>query len=76
MQSVKVLAKGQIVIPASIRKKYSIQPGSEIKLFEYGNLIYLVPSSEDPIKDAMGFLSPSPSLSENLIKERRKDFAG
>ena len=29
MQSVKVLAKGQVVIPASIRKKYRIQPGSE-----------------------------------------------
>ncbi len=76
MQSVKVLAKGQIVIPASIRKKYSIQPGGEIQLFEYGDLIYLVPSSKDPIKQAMGCLPPTPSLSEKLLKERRKDFAG
>jgi len=76
MQSVKVLAKGQIVIPASIRKKYSIQPGGEIQLFEYGNLIYLVPSSKDPIEQAMGCLPPTPSLSEQLLKERKKDFAG
>ena len=76
MQSVKVLAKGQIVIPASIRKKYSIQPGGEIQLFEYGNLIYLVPSTEDPIEQAMGCLPPTPSLSKQLLKERKKDFAG
>ena len=74
MQSVKVLAKGQVVIPASIRKKYRIQPGSEIQVFEYGNLTYLVPPSEDPVKEAMGCLPTTPSLAEDLLKERRKDF--
>jgi len=74
MQRVKVLAKGQVVIPASIRKKYGIQPGSEIQVFEYGNIIYLVPPSKDPIEQAMGCLPSTPSLSEELLKERRKDF--
>ena len=50
MQSVKVLAKGQVVIPAPIRKKYSIKPGCKIQVFEYGNLIYLVPPSKDPVE--------------------------
>jgi len=74
MQWVKVLAKGQVVIPASMRKKYSIQPGSKIQIFEYGNLIYLVPPAEDPIEQAMGCLPATPSLSEELLKERKKDF--
>jgi len=74
MQCVKVLAKGQVVIPASIRKKYGIQPGSEIQVFEYGNIIYLVPPSKDPIEQAMGCLPSTPSLSKELLKERRKDF--
>ena len=74
MQSVKVLAKGQVVIPASIRKKYNIYPGCQIRVFEYGNLIYLVPPSEDPVKEAMGCLPPNPSLSQGLLKERRTDF--
>ena len=39
MQTVKVLGKGQVVIPASIRKKHGIQPGCEIQVFEYENLI-------------------------------------
>ena len=74
MQRVKVLAKGQVVIPASMRKKYSIQPGSKIHIFEYGNLIYLVPPAEDPVEQAMGCLPATPSLSEELLKERKKDF--
>ena len=75
METVRVLAKGQIVIPASIRKKYGIKPGHEMTIFEYDNLIYLSTSSKDPVEEAMGCLPMTPSLSDELIKERRKDFA-
>ena len=75
MKRAKVLAKGQIVIPAPIRKKYGIQPGAEIQIFEYGDLIYLVPPAKDPIEQAMGCLPSTPSLSEELLIERREDFA-
>ena len=43
MEYVKVLNKGQIVIPTSIRKKYAIKPGNKIQMFEYGRLIYIIP---------------------------------
>jgi AbrB family looped-hinge helix DNA binding protein len=36
MAIVKTLAKGQIVIPADIRKRYRIEPGTEIQIMEYG----------------------------------------
>jgi AbrB family looped-hinge helix DNA binding protein len=75
MKRAKVLAKGQIVIPAPIRKKYGIQPGAEIQIFEYGSLIYLVPPAKDPVGQAMGCLPSSPSLSEELLAARRKDFS-
>ena len=75
MKRAKVLAKGQIVIPAPIRKKYGIQPGAEIQVFEYGNLIYLVPPAKDPIEQAMGCLPSTPSLSEELLIERKEDFS-
>ena len=75
MNTVKVLTKGQIVIPAMIRKKYNIQPGSALQLFEYGNLLYLVPPVKDPIQDAMGCIPKRPSLSKAILKERKKDFA-
>jgi len=75
MDTVRVLAKGQIVIPAALRKKYRIQPGSEVQIFEYGNLIYIVPPVEDPVENAMGCLPVEPSLTAELLRERTRDFS-
>ena len=75
MNTVKVLSKGQIVIPAGIRKKFEIIPGTTIQVFEYDNLIYLVPPAKDALKAAMGCLPERPSLSDELLTERKKDFA-
>ena len=75
MKTVKVLSKGQIVIPAGIRKKFEIIPGTTIQVFEYDNLIYLVPPAKDALKAAMGCLPDRPSLSDELLTERKKDFA-
>lgn len=75
MNTIRVLAKGQIVIPAALRKKYRIQPGSEVQIFEYGNLIYIVPPVEDPVESAMGCLPVEPSLTAELLWEREKDFS-
>ncbi|GFP21502.1 hypothetical protein HKBW3S06_00729 [Candidatus Hakubella thermalkaliphila] len=74
MITVKTLSKGQIVIPAEIRKKYHITPGSKLQIMEYGGIIYLIPPVEDPIKAACGFLPYKPSLSQKLLKERLGDF--
>ena len=74
MSTVKTLAKGQIVIPAEIRKKYRIEPGTEMQIKEYGGIIYLIPPVDDPIKEACGILPPKPSLSEKLLKERKNEF--
>ena len=62
MLSVKTLAKGQIVIPAKLRKKYHIKPGAELQVLEYGGIIHLIPPVSDPIKAAAGFLPKRPSL--------------
>jgi len=75
MESVRVLAKGQIVIPAALRKKYGIKPGAELSIFEYGRLIHIVPPTEDPVASAMGCLPDHPSLTEELLRERKKDSA-
>ena len=71
MESVKVLNKGQIVIPASIRKRYAIKPGNRIQMFEYGRLIYIIPHDNDPVNGAQGCLPSQPSLSEELLADRK-----
>ncbi|MBI3584480.1 MAG: AbrB/MazE/SpoVT family DNA-binding domain-containing protein [Nitrospinae bacterium] len=74
MATIKTLSKGQVVIPADIRKKYHIEQGSELQILEYEGIIYLIPPVEDPVKAACGILPSKPSLSERLLKERRGDF--
>ena len=74
MSTVKTLAKGQIVIPAAMRKKYHIKPGTELQIMEYGGIIYLVPPVDDPIKAAQGSLPSRPSLAGQLLRERRSDY--
>jgi len=74
MATVKTLAKGQIVIPAAIRKRYRIEPGTRIQIMEYGGIIYLIPPVEDPIRAACGLLPSKPALSQKLLRERKKEF--
>jgi AbrB family looped-hinge helix DNA binding protein len=74
MAIVKTLSKGQIVIPAGIRKRYHIEPGTEMQIMEYGGIIYLIPPVEDPITSASGILPSKPSLSERLLRERKREF--
>ncbi|MBI3015896.1 MAG: AbrB/MazE/SpoVT family DNA-binding domain-containing protein [Candidatus Tectomicrobia bacterium] len=75
MPAVKILAKGQLVIPAKLRKKYHIRHGSELQILEYGGMLHLIPPVTDPIKAAAGFLPKRPSLAKKLLKEHQKDFA-
>ncbi len=74
MATVKTLSKGQIVIPAEMRKRYHIEPGTELQVVEYGGIIFLIPPVDDPVKAACGPLPPKPSLAKKLLKERKREF--
>lgn len=64
--------RGQIAVPAEIRKKYGLQPGSKLYWLNTGKEIKLVPVSADPI-EAMHGSASGKKLTEKLLKERRKD---
>lgn len=74
MATVRTLSKGQIVIPAEIRRRHHIEPGTEMQIMEYGGIIYLIPPVDDPIKSARGALPAKPSLAGRILKERKDDF--
>lgn len=71
--SAKVSIKGQIVIPGELRKKFRLEPGTQVDVYEYGNVICLAPRLEDPINAAWGALPPEPSLAEALRRDRQRD---
>lgn len=64
--------KGQIVIPAPIRKKYGITEGTRIIVLDTGNEIILRPITEQYLKNLRGSLKGSDAL-KMLMEERKRD---
>ncbi|MGZ9165866.1 MAG: AbrB/MazE/SpoVT family DNA-binding domain-containing protein [Anaerolineales bacterium] len=65
--------KGWVVIPADLRKKYNLTPGTEVLIVDYGGVLAIVPAMRDPIKQGRGLLKDLPSLTKDLLKEREKE---
>ena len=64
--------KGQIVIPASLRKKYGIKNGTKIIVTDIGDAIILKPVTEQYLKNLQGSLKGKGGL-KVLLDERHKD---
>jgi AbrB family looped-hinge helix DNA binding protein len=62
--------KGWVVIPAEMRKKYNLVPGSKVTLVDYVGVLTIVPVVTDPVKRGRGLLKGQPSLSDVLQKDR------
>lgn len=65
-----ISSKGWVVIPAELRKKYNLTPGTEVVIVDYGGVLAIVPAMKDPVKQGYGMLKGGPSLTKALLKER------
>jgi len=72
-KAVTVSAKGWIVIPATLRHRYHIEPGQKISIVDYGGVLSLVPPLRDPVRDGRGVLDGDTSLTQALLEERRNE---
>ena len=64
--------KGQIVIPAALRRKCGIKNGTKIIITDIGDAIILKPVTEQYLKNLQGSLKGTGGL-KVLLEERRKD---
>lgn len=75
--AVTVSSKGQLVIPASVRKRYHIVPGSRVEVLDIGQEIVLVPIPKHAFRASRGLLKGY-SVREFLRwrqQERRREHA-
>ena len=65
-------SKGQIVIPADLRRRHKIRAGTKAEIFEdpLGRIV-LQPITEEYIDNMTGILGPDSKLLEELASERR-----
>jgi AbrB family looped-hinge helix DNA binding protein len=64
--------KGQIVIPAALRRKYGIKSGTKIIVADTGEGIMLKPVTEEYLKNLQGSLKGKGGL-KILQEERARD---
>jgi len=69
----KVSAKGWIVIPAHLRRRYGIRPGSIIKIKEIDSRIVLEPETGNPVQECFGKFVGRISLTRALLMERKEE---
>jgi len=72
--AVKVSQKGWVVIPVELRKKYDLNPGTSLRVVDYGGVLSLVPELDDPIGESMGMLKGKTSLTKALLDERQEEL--
>ena len=65
-------ARGQLVIPAEIRRRRHLKPGTKIEFVDTGTAIVLVPLPKDPFTASRGSLKGLLSY-KDVIEARRED---
>jgi AbrB family looped-hinge helix DNA binding protein len=68
-----VTTKGQLVIPAKLRRKYAIREGTKVAFLEEENRLVLQPLTPEFIRSLRGSLKGEPSALKILLEERKRD---
>jgi AbrB family looped-hinge helix DNA binding protein len=73
MERAYVTSKGQLVVPARLRKRYGIKAGTKVCFIERNNEILFQPITKEYIQRVRGMLVSESSMTEELLKERARD---
>ena len=73
MTIVTSTVKGQIVIPADIRRKYGIEKGTRFKVYDRKNKIILEPFKRDTVQEGRGILKTKGRILKALLKDRKRE---
>lgn len=73
MTVVRTTIKGQVVIPAGIRKKYHISKGTKLVVFDKDGEIILKLLLKEPVKEARGRFRTGASALKALIEDRKEE---
>ena len=73
MEAAYVTTKGQLVIPAKIRRKLGIKPGTKVCFVDREGEILFQPVTKDYIRSVCGMLKNAASVTQELLLDRKKD---
>ena len=67
-----ISTRGQVSIPAALRKKYGIETETQVEWIEDGAAIKIMPLPKDPISAFRG-AGKNRYTSDKLLRDRRKE---
>jgi AbrB family looped-hinge helix DNA binding protein len=73
IQTSVVTTKGQLVIPARLRKRLGIKKGTLVSIVEENGRIVVQPVTREFIRGLRGSLKGGPSALDDLIEERKRE---
>jgi len=73
METASVTSKGQLVIPARLRRKYRIESGTKILFMERDNEILIQPITKEHVRSVCGIFKSKTPATQALLKERALD---
>ncbi|OGP55395.1 MAG: hypothetical protein A2W73_04930 [Deltaproteobacteria bacterium RIFCSPLOWO2_12_55_13] len=76
MYKAEVSAKGQIVIPSALRKKFGIKKGTQVCLYERDGEIVIKPITDEYIQSMAGIAGTKGRLLKALMEEKVKEREG
>jgi len=73
-KAVTVGPKGQVVIPASMRRQIGLEPGQRVDVRVKDGLLVLRPIPRDLLEKLHGCLAEGSSLTEALVREHAEEL--
>jgi len=72
MKMIKTATNGRVTLPAELRKKYNLNPGTKVRFVEEKNGIIIIPVTNKTIRANVGFLGiKGKSLLKALMDEKK-----
>ena len=72
-ETATVTSKGQLVIPAGLRRRLGIGKGTRVSIVEDNGRLILQPVTREFVHSLRGSLKGKPSLLDLLLEERKRE---
>jgi AbrB family looped-hinge helix DNA binding protein len=73
METSRVTMKGQIVVPAKIRRKFGIKKGTRIAFIEQHGKLFIQPLNKSYFESLAGVLGTQGKLLKSLMKDKKRE---
>jgi AbrB family looped-hinge helix DNA binding protein len=73
MEAANMTSKGQIVVPAKLRKRYGLKPGTKVYFIERDHEILFQPLTKEYLQSVHGMLTSETPATKDLLNQRAKD---